>query len=94
MLHCFGLLPPESAGWIPIKQAHSIEVPSYSGMSRKDGNCQSQEMPTQLKQVVGSSLSSKLVSLHTAEQKKLPVRKLINSKDITVHTHITHVPSS
>jgi hypothetical protein len=24
MLHCFGLLPAESAGWIPIKQAHSV----------------------------------------------------------------------
>jgi hypothetical protein len=67
MLHCFSLLAAGSAGWIPIKQAHSIQVPTYSGMSREDGNCQSQEMPTQLKQVVGSCLSSKLVSLHTAE---------------------------
>jgi hypothetical protein len=57
MLHCFGLLPSESAGWIPIKQAHSIHVPSYRGMSHEDGNCQSQEMPTQLKQVVGSFLT-------------------------------------
>jgi hypothetical protein len=56
-LHCFGLLPAESADWIPIKQAHSIQVPSYRGMSREDGNCQSQEMPTQLKQVVGSFLT-------------------------------------
>jgi hypothetical protein len=40
MLHCFGLLPAESAGWIPIKQAHSIQVPSYRGMSHEDGNCQ------------------------------------------------------
>jgi hypothetical protein len=37
-LHCFGLLPAESAGWIPIKQAHSIQVSSYRGMSREDGN--------------------------------------------------------
>jgi hypothetical protein len=51
VLHCFGLLPAESAGWNPIKQVHSIQVPSYRGMSREDGNCQSQEMPTQLKQV-------------------------------------------
>jgi hypothetical protein len=57
MLHCFGLLPAESAGWIPIKQAHTIQVPSNRGMSPEDGNCQSQEMPTQLKQVVGSFLS-------------------------------------
>jgi hypothetical protein len=28
MLHCFGLLPAESARWIPIKQDHSIQVPS------------------------------------------------------------------
>jgi hypothetical protein len=54
MLHGFGLLPAESAGWIPIKQGHSIQVPSYRGMSCEDGNCQSQEMPTQLKQVVSS----------------------------------------
>jgi hypothetical protein len=46
MLHCFGFLPAESAVWIPIIQAHSIQVPSYRGMSRKDGNCQSQEVPT------------------------------------------------
>jgi hypothetical protein len=37
MLHCFGLLPAESAGWIPIKHADSIQVPSYRGMSREDG---------------------------------------------------------
>jgi hypothetical protein len=29
ILHCFSLLPAESAGWIPIKQAHGIQVPSY-----------------------------------------------------------------
>jgi hypothetical protein len=57
MLHCFGLLPAESAGWIPIKLAHSIQVPSYSGMSPEDGKSQSQEMPTQHKQVVGSFLT-------------------------------------
>jgi hypothetical protein len=57
MLHCFGLLSAESAGWIPIKQAHSVQVPSYRGMSHEDGNCQSQEMPTQLEQVVGSFLT-------------------------------------
>jgi ABC-type histidine transport system ATPase subunit len=57
MLHCFNLLPAESAGWIPVKQAHSIQVPSYRGISREDGNCQSQEMPTQLKQVVSSFLT-------------------------------------
>jgi hypothetical protein len=57
MLNCFGPLPAESAGWIPIKQAHSIQVPSYRGMSLENGNCQSQEMPTQLKQVVGSFLT-------------------------------------
>jgi hypothetical protein len=32
MLHCFGLLPAESAGWIPIKQAHSTQALSYRGM--------------------------------------------------------------
>jgi hypothetical protein len=37
MLHCFSLLPAESAGWIPIKQVHSIQVPSYRGVSREDG---------------------------------------------------------
>jgi hypothetical protein len=26
MLHCFYLLPAESAGWIPIKQAHSEDT--------------------------------------------------------------------
>jgi len=26
MLHCFSLNPAESAGWIPIKQAHNIQV--------------------------------------------------------------------
>jgi hypothetical protein len=26
LLHCFSLLPAKSAGWIPIKQAHSIQV--------------------------------------------------------------------
>jgi hypothetical protein len=57
MLHCFGLLPVESAGWIPIKQAHSIQVPSYRGMSREDGNSQSQEMSTEFKQVGGSFLT-------------------------------------
>jgi hypothetical protein len=36
MLHCFSLLPAESAGWIPIKQAHNIQVPPYRGMSCKD----------------------------------------------------------
>jgi hypothetical protein len=39
MLHCFGLLPAGSAVWIPIKQARSIQVTSYRGMSREDGNC-------------------------------------------------------
>jgi hypothetical protein len=52
ILHCFGLLPAESAGWIPVKQAHSIQVPSNRG------NCQSQEMPTQFEQVVSSFLTS------------------------------------
>jgi hypothetical protein len=57
MLHCFGLLPAESAGWIAIKQAQGIQVPSYRRMSREDGNSQSQEMPAQLMQVVGSFLT-------------------------------------
>jgi hypothetical protein len=57
VLHCFGLLPAESAGWIPIKQAHGIQVPSYRGMSHEDGNCQSREMPTQLEQVISSLLT-------------------------------------
>jgi hypothetical protein len=38
MLHCFSLLPTEFAGWIPIKQAHGIQVPSYRSMSCEDGN--------------------------------------------------------
>jgi hypothetical protein len=38
MLHCFSLLPAESACWIPIKGAHSIQVPSYRSMSRADSN--------------------------------------------------------
>jgi hypothetical protein len=57
VLHYFGLLPAESAGWIPVKQAHGIQVPSYRGMSREDGNCQSQDVPAQLEQVVGSFLT-------------------------------------
>jgi len=36
MPHCFSLLPAKSAGWILIKQAHSIQVPSYSSMSCED----------------------------------------------------------
>jgi hypothetical protein len=38
MLYTFSLLPAKSAGWIPIKQAHSIQVPSYSSMSCEDRN--------------------------------------------------------
>jgi hypothetical protein len=38
MLYCFGLLPAKSAGWISIKQAHSIQVPSYRSVSCKDRN--------------------------------------------------------
>jgi hypothetical protein len=56
MLCCFGLLPAESAGWIPVKQDHEqdhgIQVPSYRGMSRENGNCQSHEMSAQLEKVV------------------------------------------
>jgi hypothetical protein len=46
MLHTSSLLSAESAGWIPIKQANSIQVPSYRSMSSEDGKWQSQEMPT------------------------------------------------
>jgi hypothetical protein len=38
MLHCSSLLPAESAGWIPIEQARSIQVPSYRSMSCEDRN--------------------------------------------------------
>jgi hypothetical protein len=38
MLHCFSLHPAESAGWIPIKQAHSSQMSSYSSMSCEDCN--------------------------------------------------------
>jgi hypothetical protein len=38
VLHCFSLYPAESAGWIPTKQAHSIQVPSYRSMSCQDRN--------------------------------------------------------
>jgi hypothetical protein len=37
-LHCFSFLPAESAGWIPIEQARSIQVPSYRSMSCEDRN--------------------------------------------------------
>jgi hypothetical protein len=53
MLHCFGLLPAEPAGCVPVKKAHSIQVPSNRGVSREDGNCESQKMPTQFEQVIG-----------------------------------------
>jgi hypothetical protein len=36
MMHCFSIHPAESAGWIPITQAHNIQVPPYRGMSCKD----------------------------------------------------------
>jgi hypothetical protein len=38
MLHCFGLHPAESAGWILIKQAHNIQVPPHRSMSCEDRN--------------------------------------------------------
>jgi hypothetical protein len=39
MLHCFSLLPAKSARWIPIKQAHSTQVPSHRSMSCENRNC-------------------------------------------------------
>jgi len=36
VLHCFSLHPAESADWIPIKQAHNTEVPSYRSMPCED----------------------------------------------------------
>jgi hypothetical protein len=33
-LHCFSLHPAESAGWIPIKQAHNIQVPPHRSLQR------------------------------------------------------------
>jgi hypothetical protein len=38
MLHCFSLHPAKSAGWIPIKQAHDIQVLPYRSMSHEDWN--------------------------------------------------------
>ena len=32
VLHCFSLRPAKSADWIPIKQAHSVQVPPYRSM--------------------------------------------------------------
>ena len=29
VLHCFSLHPAKSEDWIPIKQAHSVQVPPY-----------------------------------------------------------------
>jgi hypothetical protein len=46
VLHCIGLLSAESAGWIPIKQAHRIQVPFYMKKARKAASCQSQAMHT------------------------------------------------
>jgi hypothetical protein len=33
MLHSFSLHPAKSAGWITIKQAHNIQVPSHRSIS-------------------------------------------------------------
>ena len=38
MLHCFCLHPAESAGRIPIKQAHNAQVLPHGSMPREDGN--------------------------------------------------------
>jgi hypothetical protein len=57
MLQSFSLLPAKSAGWVPIRQAHGIQVPSNRGVSREDCNCESQKMPTQFEQVIGSFLT-------------------------------------
>jgi hypothetical protein len=57
MLHSFSLLPAQSAGWVSVKQAQGIQVSSYRGMSYKDGNSKSQEMPAQSEQVIGSFLT-------------------------------------
>jgi hypothetical protein len=38
MLHCFSLHPAESAGCIPIKQAHNTQVLSHRNMSCEDRN--------------------------------------------------------
>ena len=32
LLHCLSLHPAESTDWIPIKQAHSIQVSPYRSM--------------------------------------------------------------
>jgi hypothetical protein len=46
MVHCFSFLPAESAGLIPVKQAHNDHLLSYTSMSREDSNCRFQKMPT------------------------------------------------
>jgi hypothetical protein len=39
ILHCLSLHPAKSAGWIPIKQAHNIQVPPHRNMACEDCNC-------------------------------------------------------
>jgi hypothetical protein len=55
------------AAEMDAKKTHTKYLFEKCLMSHADGKCQSQEMPTQLKQVLGSCLSSKIVSHHTAE---------------------------
>ena len=39
VLHCFGVHPTKSADCIPIRQAHSVQVPPYRSMPCVDRNC-------------------------------------------------------
>jgi hypothetical protein len=60
MAHYFSFLPAESAGWIPLKQAHNDQVLSYRSMSREDSNCCFQKMLTELKQMKSEAYKEKV----------------------------------
>jgi hypothetical protein len=57
MLHCFDLLNAESAGRIPLKQAHGAMVRFYGSMSRENRYYRSELMPAKLKQVFSHFLA-------------------------------------